>query len=142
MSLAIGVGEHGYRLPPRHELYSGPLRRLPRWAKMWTKRKVLFSYNGVVYRIVLEGSHNNTPERSRWSFMTKRERRSCNRKYPCGMFVEYVRAVPSEEETIELAGAGTPMKDFAASLMAVQSQGMVFTPDMLRDAKHLKWYRQ
>lgn len=131
--IAIGQGEHGYRLPPVPPYYDGRLRRLPRWAKMWTKRPVLFSYRETVYRVISSGSHNNTPERARWSFLTRSERR-------VGMMVEYVRAVPAEEKPLALSGRD--LRDFAESLSAVQAQGVLFTPDVLAQAMHVKWYRQ
>jgi hypothetical protein len=131
--IAIGHGEHGFRLRPIPPMYSHPWRRLPRWAKMWHRHMVLFSYEECVWRVIFDGSHNNTPERGRWPYMTRKEKR-------VRMFVEYVRAVRVEVEEAKLSGR--TLDELAASLMAVQIQGQMFTPDMLRTAVHIKWWRE
>jgi len=101
------------RLSPRPEYYDRKELELPAWAEKWTEQRVLFTYEGVVWKIVLSGSHNNTPKRLE--------------------FVHYVRAVPFDEPTEKLATEGSSITDFASSLKRVQNQGRVFTPDVLKD---------
>jgi hypothetical protein len=99
---------------------------------MWHLRTVIFSFEERTWRVVADGSHNNTPERTRWDYLTRKERR-------LGMFVAYAIAIPVEVEEKKLA-AGS-IEQFAKSLVAVQAQGRKFTPDMLRYATHLKWWK-
>lgn len=131
--MTIGHGEHGYKRRPPPERYSGRLRRLPRWARMYSKRLTLFSYEERLWRVISYGSHNNTPERERWGSMTRKEKR-------VGMFVEYAVAVPTDVEEVKLEAGGSTTQ-FVESLMRVQAQGRRFTPDMLRVATHVKWWK-
>jgi len=101
------------RLGPSPEYYGGNELELPEWAKTWSEKRVLFTYEENVWFIVLAGSHNNTPTRR--------------------TFVNYVRAVPFNEPSEKLAEEGSALADFAASLKRVQSQGRVFTPDVLKN---------
>ena len=106
---------------PRPSMYISTDRKVPAWAKEWTKREVLFEYEGVTWRIVHDGSHNNTPERNTGGD---------------NMFVEYVRAIPRDQKAETLADTPCTVATLAESLRAVQSQGVMFTPDMLARARY------
>jgi hypothetical protein len=133
--ISLGQGEHGYCLPPHPELYTGRDRRLPKWAKMWTRRDVLFSFEERIWKVISDGSHNNTPERGRWHYLTRSERR-------IGMLVQFVTAIPVDVSEKRLSKEPRSMGRFAENLMRVQRQGRRFTPDLLRRATHIKWWKQ
>jgi len=102
------------RLAPLPEYYKGNELELPTWAEKWTKQQVLFKYKNVIWKIVLSGSHNNTPGR--------RE------------FVHYIQAVPFDIPSEKLTKEGSTLTNLASSLKRVQNQGQVFTPDILKFA--------
>jgi hypothetical protein len=129
--IAIGNGQHGFKLPPIPPHYTDRRRKLPRWAKRWSLHAVFFSYEEREWRIVSEGSHNNTPERARWDLLTRREKR-------IGMFVEYAVAIPVEKPEERLSESYATMPELAESLSRVMQQGCKFTPDMLARATHIK----
>jgi|SRR5208337_1139687 len=118
MTIALDFQTYG-RLRPRPEYYNGSELKLPSWMRKLRKngslRNLLFTYEGIVWKVVLEGSHNNTPRSA--------------------TFVNFVRAVPYNQSVEKLVGEGSSLDDLASSLQRVQSQGRVFTPDMLAYAK-------
>jgi hypothetical protein len=115
-------------MPP---MYSGQERTLPSWAK---EHGALFAWDGVVWKVVSHGSHNNTPERAHLCWCNIRatsEPWKCSCPPRLSMFVEYVQALPVAEEAARLPEAPTSVNDVASALSVIMCQGRRFYPDVL-----------